>query len=233
MGGRSIHWDGCWPRSVAGTCGWPCRGSPSATLKSFMLKYAEDWSYHALAEHLGISHSAVEARLHRARQRFAGGVGGRGRSIGRDVRDRLRFRIGSFAGESDGQRYNIPGVRRSPDGPLGPTANWTARAARSVDCPGKRARRMAALRVGVPGIAMLERGIPPPGRTGRPSRLRFRSPNFRLRLRSPLGGRLRWGWPPGHACRNGSQLRAGPGLGSLARRSPVAPGGGLGGPSPS
>ena len=35
-----------------------------------MLKYNEDWSYHALAEHLGVSHSAVEARLHRARQRL-------------------------------------------------------------------------------------------------------------------------------------------------------------------
>jgi RNA polymerase sigma factor (sigma-70 family) len=35
-----------------------------------MLKYTEDWSYRALAEHLGISHSAVEARLHRARQRL-------------------------------------------------------------------------------------------------------------------------------------------------------------------
>jgi RNA polymerase sigma factor (sigma-70 family) len=35
-----------------------------------LLKYTEDWSYHDLAEHLGISHSAVEARLHRARQRL-------------------------------------------------------------------------------------------------------------------------------------------------------------------
>ena len=35
-----------------------------------MLKYTEDWSYHELAEHLGISHSAVEARLHRARKRL-------------------------------------------------------------------------------------------------------------------------------------------------------------------
>jgi RNA polymerase sigma-70 factor (ECF subfamily) len=35
-----------------------------------MLKYTEDWSYNALAEHLGISHSAIEARLHRARQRL-------------------------------------------------------------------------------------------------------------------------------------------------------------------
>ncbi|MBN1394570.1 MAG: RNA polymerase sigma factor [Pirellulales bacterium] len=35
-----------------------------------MLKYNEDWSYRALAEHLGVSLSAVEARLHRARQRL-------------------------------------------------------------------------------------------------------------------------------------------------------------------
>jgi RNA polymerase sigma-70 factor (ECF subfamily) len=35
-----------------------------------LLKYTEDWSYHDLAEHLGISESAVEARLHRARQRL-------------------------------------------------------------------------------------------------------------------------------------------------------------------
>lgn len=35
-----------------------------------LLKYTEDWSYHQLATHLGIGHSAVEARLHRARQRL-------------------------------------------------------------------------------------------------------------------------------------------------------------------
>ena len=35
-----------------------------------MLKYTEDWDYHALAEHLGVSHSALETRLHRARQRL-------------------------------------------------------------------------------------------------------------------------------------------------------------------
>lgn len=35
-----------------------------------LLKYTEDWSYHQLAQHLGISHAAVEARLHRARQRL-------------------------------------------------------------------------------------------------------------------------------------------------------------------
>ena len=35
-----------------------------------MLKYTEDWSYRDLARHLGISESAVEARLHRARNRL-------------------------------------------------------------------------------------------------------------------------------------------------------------------
>lgn len=32
-----------------------------------LLKYIEGWSYHELAEHLGVSHSAAESRLHRAR----------------------------------------------------------------------------------------------------------------------------------------------------------------------
>lgn len=35
-----------------------------------LLKYTEEWSYHDIAKHLGISHSAVEARLHRARGRL-------------------------------------------------------------------------------------------------------------------------------------------------------------------
>jgi RNA polymerase sigma-70 factor (ECF subfamily) len=35
-----------------------------------LLKYTEDWSYHQIAKHLGVSHSAVEARLHRARQKL-------------------------------------------------------------------------------------------------------------------------------------------------------------------
>lgn len=33
-----------------------------------LLKYTEDWSYKSIAEHLGITESAVESRLHRARQ---------------------------------------------------------------------------------------------------------------------------------------------------------------------
>ena len=35
-----------------------------------MLKYTENWSYSQIAEHLGITHAAVESRLHRARQRL-------------------------------------------------------------------------------------------------------------------------------------------------------------------
>jgi len=35
-----------------------------------LLKYTENWSYHQIAAHLGVSHSAVESRLHRARQRM-------------------------------------------------------------------------------------------------------------------------------------------------------------------
>jgi RNA polymerase sigma factor (sigma-70 family) len=35
-----------------------------------LLKYTEDWSYCDLADHLGLTVSAVEARLHRARSRL-------------------------------------------------------------------------------------------------------------------------------------------------------------------
>ncbi|HEX3724609.1 MAG TPA: RNA polymerase sigma factor [Pirellulales bacterium] len=35
-----------------------------------LLKYTEHWSYEQLAQHLGISESAVESRLHRARGRL-------------------------------------------------------------------------------------------------------------------------------------------------------------------
>lgn len=35
-----------------------------------MLKYAEQWSYQQIAEHVGATQSAVEARLHRARARL-------------------------------------------------------------------------------------------------------------------------------------------------------------------
>jgi RNA polymerase sigma-70 factor (ECF subfamily) len=40
-----------------------------------LLKYTEDWSYRELAEHLGTSESAVQTRLHRARQRLRSELG--------------------------------------------------------------------------------------------------------------------------------------------------------------
>jgi len=43
----------------------PCRD-----VQILLLKYTEDWSYRELAIHLGVSEAAVEARLHRARQRL-------------------------------------------------------------------------------------------------------------------------------------------------------------------
>jgi RNA polymerase sigma-70 factor (ECF subfamily) len=42
-----------------------------------LLKYTENWSYRRLAERLGISHSAVEARLHRARGRLRAALAAR------------------------------------------------------------------------------------------------------------------------------------------------------------
>ena len=35
-----------------------------------LLKYTQDWSYAQIADHLGVTSSAVESRLHRARQRL-------------------------------------------------------------------------------------------------------------------------------------------------------------------
>jgi RNA polymerase sigma-70 factor, ECF subfamily len=43
---------------------------PSRDAEILLLKYSEDWNYHQIAQHLGIGHSAVEARLHRARHRL-------------------------------------------------------------------------------------------------------------------------------------------------------------------
>ncbi len=43
---------------------------PAREAEILLLKYGEDWTYHDIARHLGIGHSAVEARLHRARQRL-------------------------------------------------------------------------------------------------------------------------------------------------------------------
>lgn len=43
---------------------------PRRDAEILLLKYTENWNYHQIARHLGISHSAVEARLHRARSRM-------------------------------------------------------------------------------------------------------------------------------------------------------------------
>jgi RNA polymerase sigma-70 factor (ECF subfamily) len=43
---------------------------PPRDAEILLLKYTEGWNYHQIARHMGISHSAVEARLHRARQRL-------------------------------------------------------------------------------------------------------------------------------------------------------------------
>ena len=43
---------------------------PPRDAEILLLKYTENWNYHQIAAHLGVSHSAVEARLHRARRRL-------------------------------------------------------------------------------------------------------------------------------------------------------------------
>lgn len=43
---------------------------PRRDAEILLLKYSEDWSYRQMAEHLGMSTSAIEARLHRARQKM-------------------------------------------------------------------------------------------------------------------------------------------------------------------
>lgn len=43
---------------------------PRRDAEMLLLKYTESWSYQEIAAHLGVSRSAVESRLHRARQRM-------------------------------------------------------------------------------------------------------------------------------------------------------------------
>jgi RNA polymerase sigma-70 factor (ECF subfamily) len=43
---------------------------PDRDAEILTLKYTEDWTYRDLATHLGVSVSAIEARLHRARRRL-------------------------------------------------------------------------------------------------------------------------------------------------------------------
>jgi RNA polymerase sigma-70 factor (ECF subfamily) len=46
------------------------RRMPRRDAEILLLKYTEDWSYRQLANRLGITESAIEARLHRARSRL-------------------------------------------------------------------------------------------------------------------------------------------------------------------
>ena len=50
---------------------------PQRDAEILLLKYTEDWSYGKIAEHLGVTESAVEARLHRARKRMRGELSAR------------------------------------------------------------------------------------------------------------------------------------------------------------
>lgn len=43
---------------------------PPREVEVLLLKYAQNWRYRQIAEHLGLSESAVESRLHRARRRL-------------------------------------------------------------------------------------------------------------------------------------------------------------------
>lgn len=43
---------------------------PPRDAEILLLKYAEDWSYRQIAEHLGTSPTAIQARLHRARAKL-------------------------------------------------------------------------------------------------------------------------------------------------------------------
>lgn len=48
---------------------------PSKDAEMLLLKHTEDWTYRQLAEHLGLSESAVDARLHRARAKLRRALG--------------------------------------------------------------------------------------------------------------------------------------------------------------
>ena len=59
---------------------------PQRDAELLLLKYTEDWSYRDLAERLGMSVSAVEARLHRARGRMRSALA----SLAPDVAEPIR-----------------------------------------------------------------------------------------------------------------------------------------------
>jgi RNA polymerase sigma-70 factor (ECF subfamily) len=59
---------------------------PQRDAEILLLKYTEDWSYRQLSERLGLSESAVESRLHRARQKMRRALAAVDRTMAADVR---------------------------------------------------------------------------------------------------------------------------------------------------
>lgn len=64
------------------------RRLPRRDAEILLLKYTEEWSYREIAAHLGLSTSAVEARLHRARQRMRRALAQLDPSLSPAVRER-------------------------------------------------------------------------------------------------------------------------------------------------
>jgi len=58
---------------------------PQRDAEILLLKYTEDWSYRQLSDRLGLSESAVEARLHRARKKMRRALTAVDPSIAADV----------------------------------------------------------------------------------------------------------------------------------------------------
>jgi RNA polymerase sigma-70 factor (ECF subfamily) len=80
--GTAAHAQSAAPSSEAGPLVWLLSAERDALVRAalqrlpprdaemLVLKYAEQWSYHDLADRLGMTHAAVESRLHRARRRL-------------------------------------------------------------------------------------------------------------------------------------------------------------------
>ena len=66
----STRSNGCWPTSGRSLVRQAIARLPRREVEILLLKYTENWSYEQLAQRLGVSESAVESRLHRARARL-------------------------------------------------------------------------------------------------------------------------------------------------------------------
>ena len=63
-------WRCCWRASVTIARGRRCGALSGADAEILLLKYGERWSYREIAERLGITEKAVDARLLRAEARL-------------------------------------------------------------------------------------------------------------------------------------------------------------------